>query len=306
MIVTFGSLNPEFTGTFDTRGGAEKLALIESSLTIAGTSACVAKAANLIGSQTLTIGFVGPQGSLESQMLGWAIMQSGLNFKLIEALDHTSFAFLPIDIASKRNRLAGKRGLVVESMVQSVSSQVGDIVASCPDAFGVATGLRCSEIPFAKAIYKSTVRGKRVLSPNRELCAKLDESLLGEVDCLVLNELEFESTSQTIGSLRDLGPRVVIVTKGRKGGEVLLNGFSSGSYEPFVMTERESPGTGDWFLGALLAYFDKFSLSFDTVQTDELGEALKFAATVAGYKAQFYGSAKGPESEFLQKLIRQS
>lgn len=298
------SSNAEFFGTFHDNPDVEKLLLSSYDLLPAGTSVCVAKAMQIVGSRVQTFGLVGPSGSLANDMLELAARRAGISLHRLDALDRTSFAFLPLDLSQGRSKVAGEKGKVLPHKVGPACKVLEEHIKASHTGFGVMTGLREEELPFAEVVFRNTQKGMRVLSPRREFCDKLAGSgVLSNVDCLVVNEIEFQATGLSLRDLHNIGPRVVIVTRGKEGGEALINDHAPVKYDPVVETDHESPGTGDWFLGAFLAFMDHRSLAFNEVTQEELGEALQFAARIAGRKATISGSTNGPSEEFCRSSL---
>jgi ribokinase len=102
--------------------------------------------------------------------------------------------------------------------------------------------------------------GARILL-NAAPAQQLSESLLGEVDALVVNEREaqmlaespraaFDAPEVTAAALRGLGPRIAIVTLG-PAGSVFSDESGVHRVEPFPVKSVDSTGAGDAFVGAL-------------------------------------------------------
>lgn len=298
------SLNWEFwVRTLGT--ATEKSAADAWGLSLSGSSVTVARAIRAAGGKAITFGLCGPTPTLSTSLLELAFDGDRQYVHLLEVLDETSGAFVPIHGSAKQSGVIGKKGDVREEGVEAALMQLRKLLHDCRNDFGAMTGLREVELRFARELYLAVAKGKRVLTPHGGFCQNLRSSgLLSEVDCLVLNESERVATSMSTQELALVGPRVVIVTEGRRGGHCIFDGDRLVQYKSVVLTEQESPGTGDWFLGSLIAFMDHHGLSFHTVNRGEIESACRYAATIAGHKATISGASNGPDTEFISQLLQ--
>jgi sugar/nucleoside kinase (ribokinase family) len=283
----------------------EKGVLPGFDVAFSGSSANVANASRACGSSVGLFGLVGPN-SLRTDLLKLAAKWAKFPLPtLLDVLTDTSVAVIPYDLKSSRTTVAGAKGEIVQAKVNSALRKLKRFLDINPNAFGVMTGFRKEELPFANAVYNRTPAGKRVLCPRVAFCrdASFEAFLLG-VDCLVVNEEEFYAAGGNAQNLIDLGPRVVVVTKGRAGGECYVRGERVVVYEPHIVTQREATGTGDWFLGSFISYLDIAGETFLTATSDMIRRAVTFAARVAGHKATIPGGSKGPSEELIRQLLR--
>lgn len=303
-VVVGCSLNPEIHGVFADDSSKEKLPLLGFDLSFSGSSANVANALRACGCPVGLFGLVGPH-SKKRDLLLLAAKWSGLPLPhLLEVLTETNLAFLPIDISKSKNKVAGVKGEIVDEKVLEALTSLHQFVDGHKNAFGVMTGFRREEFPFGQAVLERTAVGQRVLCPRDVLCSDpAFKPFLRTVDCLVVNEIEFGSAGGNVEQLLACGPRVVVVTRGKNGGECYVRDESTVTYEPYVLTDMESPGTGDWFLGSLIACITMANETFLTAQPDVIQKAARFAARVAGQKAVIPGAANGPSEELIRQLL---
>jgi len=303
------SINAEVRGEYTDNSEIDKPTLHDFQLMLSGSSVIAAKSVRTAGRFAQTYGLIGPP-SLTTTLLSLATNGEGSYVHTVEGLDKTSFAFSPANRAIKKHKVAGIKGNVMHEKIESALSQMRTLLGDV-DGFCVGSGLREEEVPFAKEAFKRCRPGQRVLSPRKDFCPNLWSSGLISgperlVDCLVINSHEFAGINVSKRQLGAEGPRVIIVTDGIKGGGCLFGGGRWIEYPSVVITEQESPGTGDWFLGALVAFMDHNNLSFATIGVEEIERALLFAATVAGHKAAEQGAINGPSEHFMRQLLDRS
>ncbi len=282
----------------------EKGDLLGFDVAFSGSSANVANALRACGSSVGLFGLVGHH-SMRTDLLKLAAKWANFPLPtLLDVLTDTSIAVIPYDKQSDKTTVAGAKGEIVQEKVRLALRQLRKFLDKNPDAFGVMTGFRKEELPFAKVVFEKTPVGKRVLCPREAFCRdSAFESFLSSVDCLVVNETEFDSAGGNAANLIDRGPRVVVVTKGRTGGEFYVRGENAVAYEPHVVTHMEATGTGDWFLGSFISYLDLAGESFLTATSATIKKAVVFAARVAGQKADIPGGSKGPSVELIRQLL---
>ncbi|MES2223389.1 MAG: hypothetical protein V4469_00485 [Patescibacteria group bacterium] len=306
MIVIGCSVNPELL--IKTIGSSAEKPLLESvEADFTGSSVTAGRAALALNLEVKTFGLVGPNNSLASLLLSHALNGNGKHVHCLEVLDETSLAVIPHDSASKeRVKVFGMKGRIVPEKVGPACEELRQLVADCDgDSIVALTGFREEERPFADVMLSRFPKGNRVLIPRPEFCPKLMESgLLGEIDCLVVNEQEFIHIGRSLSEIVNNGPRIVVVTNGSNGGTCFFEGGVEWQYNSHRLTDRESPGTGDWFLGAVLAFMDYHRLSFSTVTHNEFHQAVKFAAMVAGHKATMPGAKNGPPPAKILELLQ--
>lgn len=300
------SLNSQIVGSFISSQHKEKLELKQCLLELSGSTANVALALNACECEVSPFGLVGPEGELGRELMILASKMSELPPPmLLEVLDKTSLAFLPIELGVEgMAKLAGMKGRVDDKKVGAALAELESFLENHRDSFGVVTSLREQELPFGNTVLDRTLPGGRVLTVRDEFCH--DQHflpILSKVNCLVLNEVEFRCAGSDAEVLLNAGPRVVVLTKGKEGGECYVKGEARFAYEPHVLTTYESPGTGDWFLGALVAYLVRRNETFLTVSHEVIRQAVNFASEVAGHKACYPGATNGPANDVMRQLL---
>jgi ribokinase len=120
---------------------------------------------------------------------------------------------------------------------------------------------------------------------------KLSNDLIGNVDLLVVNEIESETISgesmSEIGigamasKLVEMGAKSVIITLGSKGS-YLLKGESGTEFSAFKVTAVDSTAAGDTYCGSLVAYLSEGA--------EDLAGAIKFASAASALSVQKLGA----------------
>ncbi len=118
-------------------------------------------------------------------------------------------------------------------------------------------------------------------------------SLLGNVDCLIINDSEARELAdepnliRAASSIRNLGPSTLVIKKGEHGAMLFTDGVMF-SAPAFPLEDIEDPtGAGDTFLGGFIGYLAGQQL------TDEA--TLKRAVIYGSAMASFVVEAFGPE-----------
>jgi sugar/nucleoside kinase (ribokinase family) len=202
---------------------------------------------------------------------------------------------------------AGNRTQVCKHVVASISP------ADIPDAYRGAESFYVSPIvnEITPTLMKNIKRGANVvmLDPQglfREIGKdggvkfKQRDDLADffmHVDIVKLGKEEAQAlkgdTKEALSSLREMGPKIAILTRGERGCAVLSDaGFSE--FPALKIDAKDLTGAGDVFGAAFLVRYQV---------TGDVAEAAKFANAAAGLKVRYKGPVGFPsEKEVLEAI----
>lgn len=311
-VVTGLSANVE--QCFHSGSTEEKRALEDMQYYLSGSSINTHNALSNCGINTLAIALMGnidqatQQPSrkalsdqitrMNTQMVVDFEKSRGLNIEELYALDQDHYAITQ----SGSGYTIGRKGKVVnaEQVINTLKNH------GKSEAFKLCTGIRASEISFAKTLL-GEVPGKRGLNVKPEILVnpKLRKEILPYADFLFMNEAEFEILKMDMSEIHHLGVPFIAVTKGPNGlfwsfnnKLQLEHGVSvEGVMDPFTT------GCGDWLAGVFIGSLIRMNVTFGNIEPDLLSAAVKIANAAAAEKIRYEGSSNGPGVDFMNELF---
>ena len=117
------------------------------------------------------------------------------------------------------------------------------------------------------------------------------QTILGRVDCLVINDSEARELAnepnliRAARSIRDLGPEILIIKKGEHGA-LMFVGESIFSVPAYPLEDLQDPtGAGDAFMGGFAGYLS----GCREINLDALKHALVYGSVVASFTVEKFG-----------------
>lgn len=117
------------------------------------------------------------------------------------------------------------------------------------------------------------------------------ETLLGRVDCLVINDSEARELAEepnlivAARKIRERGPRILIIKKGEHGA-LMFAGDSIFSVPAYPLEDIQDPtGAGDAFMGGFAGYLS----GCREINLDALKHALVYGSVVASFTVEKFG-----------------
>jgi sugar/nucleoside kinase (ribokinase family) len=232
----------------------------------------------------------------DNQLLVSLLHQNQFTHTHFVVLDQPNKATIEKYNNGSKPRLKSKKGTVKPDLVDDCVSKIEEF--STKVSWAVCTGLQLSEKDLGIALFKQAIPGKRFLVPKPELIKNTNafSEVLKFTDIVQMNESEFELyESQSPSELFKKGPRILIITKDKQGGEVYLKNGRHFSYNPFILDKDISGtvGAGDWFTGGFVTYLEEVN-SDAYADLSKIKKAADFAAQVSAKKLFYQGGSKGP------------
>jgi fructose-1-phosphate kinase PfkB-like protein len=305
--VTIGfSINPEIIPEFDRMTQSEKAELYKIECSLGGTSANVAKAIyNLSEIKPEVLALTSEdERDFNTNCLRFASEDYPIHLCEIPIMNKSNIALIPIDGLTHSSSVWGFKGKINKEKIGAFLENIRQKKST----WKIATGVRPEEFLFAEALFSGD--GCKSLNPKENLIVEKDLffSLLKRTDLLILNMREYELFTQThneinsMGDMINLGPKMIIVTNGEKGGKFhiknktgeLREKFSSVTSYQKLESGVYATGTGDWFNGGFTSYCLNIGKTIDDIDGSEVQSAINFAAKVGGKKVTMLGASNGP------------
>jgi sugar/nucleoside kinase (ribokinase family) len=231
-----------------------------------------------------------------SDLLMKLLYQNNLRHTHFQILDEANHADIRKVVGEEGYELDSDKGTVIKELIPWAVEEIKSIKSEIN--WAVCTGLQESEKELAIALFQRADKGKRVLVPKPELVSNLDSfnMVLPFVDLVVMNEHEFSLYPPNSPSkLLKKGPRILIITKDKEGGEVYLKTGESFEYKPFLLNQEpeSNVGAGDWFTGGFVSFCEEKGHDLFT-NLEKIKQTVGFAAQVSAKKLLYQGGSNGP------------
>jgi sugar/nucleoside kinase (ribokinase family) len=298
------SVNTELSITADWRNQTEKLLGKDIDFRIGGTSVNVSVAMQTFGGSgsSKILALVGNDDSeFTTRNLNFELQKLNIPHVLYPILEKSHFAFSPVNGETQKKISIGYKGKIncsdIKPILSDIKKQTG--------LWRIATGVRPEEAIFIECLFDKSP-GCRSLNP-RDILAEDKQvfpSLLKKTDLLIFNMEEFNACEvASISDFHKLGPVLVIVTDGKKGGIFSHRNFGVERYQATNYVPEDAPtytiGAGDWFHASFVAMARENNKPYSELSHEELLEFINFASKVAGKKVTMNGSINGPTRDML-------
>lgn len=290
------SVNAEQSFEFNSeaQNGAKK-EITDLTVGFSGSSGNVGTAIKSLGGTPLVVGLVGVELTLEDILLHEAVNQSGIDFRGVPVLHRTNFGINPIDHGGVNPFVFGRRGKILEHMVEGAIQELRSIEVPS-SAFVVVTGLRPVERFYALEMMRKATEGRRIVNFKDTFGGPESLREILEVsDMVIINRQELQENRLMLENVHFFGPEVVIVTEDKDGGEYSIRGkvgrFEAVEYEGAF---KSATGAGDWFTGAVVQWMTSNNHTALSLEPETLEECLHFSAKAAGKKITMPGGFRGP------------
>jgi len=248
-IFNLGSINADyFYRVPHLPGPGETLASTGFSRGLGGKGANMSVAAARAGARTIHIGAVGADGL-------WArdqMMESGVDTRHVATLADTPTGHAIINVDD-----AGENAIVLLPGANHAIPSETQEAALSEAAAGDILLVQNETLKQAKMAKTARDLGLYVAYAAAPFDASATAAILPYLDFLILNEVEAEQLTQSIGKTPEaLGIADVIITLGAKGAR-WINGSQTRDFPAMPVTAVDTTGAGDTFTGFVLAARDR-------------------------------------------------
>ncbi len=294
-ILILPSVNIEFyvNSNRELGNGYAKVPIEDYKVSIGGSSLNIAMSLRSAGYNPTLFAFVGNGGDGTKELLLYHLNKLNITHNVLDVLEKNNVAF--IDRCENYNdiikgyRSNFRNGKDLISEMDSVKDQYD---------FKIASGIDEKEVPMINALF--TEQSMNLLVPKKTLLEKYGsdiKSVLPNTNIICIDMNEYKASGAN--SLSDFGVDLITVTNEDREGVFYFNG-EEGYFKPEKHpngTKLFQTGAGDWFVGALTAFFDREDVSVkDTsLSIDMIGGLIKKAASVSTQKVLYQEAILGPK-----------
>lgn len=294
-ILILPSVNVEFyiSSNRELGNGYAKVPIQDYKVSIGGSSLNIAMSLRSAGYNPTLFAFVGNGGDGMKELLLYHLSKLNITHNVLDVLEKNNVAFIDRCenyhdiIKGHRSNLSNEKDLVFE--MNAIKDQYD---------FKIASGIDEKEVLMINALF--TKQGTNLLVPKKALLEKYGsdvKSFLPNTNIMCIDMNEYKASGA--GSLSDFGFELVTVTNEDEEGAFCFHG-KEGYFQPEKHpngTKLFQTGAGDWFVGALSAFFDrKDVLVKDTsLSIDIIGDLIQKAASVSTQKVLYQEAILGPK-----------
>jgi sugar/nucleoside kinase (ribokinase family) len=117
-------------------------------------------------------------------------------------------------------------------------------------------------------------------------------AVIGEVDCVLLNDAEFRmltgepNLARAARAVMEMGPKVVVAKRGEYGAALFTAGY-------LLEDVRDPTGAGDSFAGGFLGYLEGQRASgLSPLEPDALRKAMAYGSVLASFNVEDFGTER--------------